>query len=79
MTTGRPHVIRLLQDSQAEFLNLVSGLTEEQWTYKPAPDCSSAAETAEHIVLAEAALFSGMREALANPPSRDSRRDAPGR
>ena len=68
MTTGRAHVIRLLQYSQSEFLDLVSGFTEEQWTYKPAPDCSSAAETAEHIVLAAAALFSGMREALANPP-----------
>ena len=31
------HAIQLLHDSEAEFLNLTSGLSESQWTYKPAP------------------------------------------
>ncbi len=67
----RAHVIKLLEDSEAEFLGLVSGLTDVQWTYKPAADRWSVAETAEHIVLAEDLLFSKMKEALANPPNPD--------
>jgi uncharacterized damage-inducible protein DinB len=67
----RAHVIKLLKDSQAEFLGLVSGLTDAQWTYQPAPDRWSVGQTAEHIVLAEGLLFSKMEEALANPPNPD--------
>jgi hypothetical protein len=54
----RAHAIQLLRDSQTEFLNLTSGLSEAQWTYKPAPDRWSVGETAQHIVMAEGMLFS---------------------
>ena len=67
----RAHIVKLLQDSQAEFLGLVSDLTDAQWTYQPAPDRWSVAQTAEHIVLAEGLLFSKIEEALANPPNPD--------
>ena len=67
----RDHAMQLLRDSEAEFLNLTSGLTEAQWTYKPAPDRWSVGETAEHIVLAEGLLFSKLEEALANPTNPD--------
>jgi hypothetical protein len=67
----RDHAIHLLRDSQTEFLNLTSGLSESQWTYKPAPDRWSVGETAEHIVMAEALLFSKLEEAMANPPNPD--------
>jgi len=65
----RAHAIKLLQDSQKEYLSYISDLTEEQWRYKAAPDRWSIAETAEHIVLAEAALFNGVKGALASPPN----------
>jgi hypothetical protein len=67
----RAHAIQLLQDSQKEFLASVEGLTDEQWNYKPGPDRWSVGETAEHIVLAEGALFSGVDRALASPPNPD--------
>jgi hypothetical protein len=67
----RAHAVKLLQDSQKEFLSLVDGLTEEQWNYKPGPDRWSVGETAEHIVLAEGGLFGGVERALAAPPNPD--------
>jgi hypothetical protein len=70
-TTERAHAIKLLQDSQKEFLSLVDGLSESQWNYKPAPDRWSVGETAEHIVLAEGGLFSGVERAVAAPPNPD--------
>jgi len=67
----RVHAIKLLQDSQKEFLSLVDGLSEAQWNYKPGADRWSVGETAEHIVLAEGGLFSGVERALAAPPNPD--------
>src|SRR5260370_15877215 len=70
-TVERAHAIQLLQDSQKEFLASVDGLTDEQWNYKPGLDRWSVGETAEHIVLAEGLLFSGVERALASPPNPD--------
>jgi hypothetical protein len=67
----RDHAIQLLRDSETEFFNLTSGLSEAQWTYKPAPDRWSVGETAEHIVLAEGALLSKLEEAVTNAPNPD--------
>jgi DinB superfamily len=67
----RAHALQLLQDSQKEFIELTSGLTDAQWTYKPAPERWSVGETAEHIVLAEAALFSSVQRAVDSPPNPD--------
>ena len=69
--TERAHAIQLLEDSQKEFLSYIEGLTEEQWTWKSAPDRWSVGQTAEHIVLAEGALFSMMQKALDTPPNPD--------
>src|SRR5258706_7953855 len=67
----RDQVIQVLKDSQQEFVKAVSDLTDEQWRWKPAPERWSVAEVAEHIVLAETALFSKMEEAIRNPPNPD--------
>src|SRR5579872_3889144 len=67
----RAHAIQLLEDSQKEFLALVEGLSDAQWTFKPAPDRWSVGETAEHIMLSEARLFAGVERALASPPNPD--------
>jgi hypothetical protein len=63
----RAHVVKLLQDSRAEFLSYIRDVTPEQWTWKAAPDRWSVGETAEHIVLAESLLFSKVKEAVAAP------------
>jgi len=67
----RAHAIQLLQDSQKEFLALVDGLTDAQWTYKSAPDRWSVGETAEHIMLGEALLFASVQRAVDSPPNPD--------
>jgi hypothetical protein len=67
----RDQVIQLLKDSQAEFVNAVSSLSDEQWKWKPAPNRWSVAEVSEHILLAEGMLFAKVQEALASPPNPD--------
>jgi len=67
----RAHVIRLLHDSANEFLKLISGLTDAQWTYKAAPGRWSVQQAAEHVVLGETAMLTKIAEALAAPPSPD--------
>jgi len=69
--TERAHVIRLLHDSENEFLKLTSGLTDSQWTWKAAPDRWSVEQTAEHLVLGERAMLGKITEALASPENPD--------
>ena len=61
------HVADLLHNSQAEFLELVSGLNDAQWSYRETPEAWSIGEIAQHLVLGEAALFRGAERALAAP------------
>jgi hypothetical protein len=70
-STERAHALQLLEDSQKEFLALVDGLNDAQWTFKPGPDRWSVGETAEHIVLAEAMLFGSVQRAVDAPPNPD--------
>jgi hypothetical protein len=53
----RVKLIRWLEESHLEFLSAVENLSEAQWRWKPSSERWSVAETAEHIVLTEAALF----------------------
>jgi len=65
----------LLMTSEKEFLDAVEKLTDEQWNFKPAPvngrERWSIAQVAEHIVLAEAAIFSQVQAAMAAPANPD--------
>ena len=63
----RMKVLNWLEESHQEFLAAIDGLSEEQWKWKPAPNRWSVGETAEHIVLAEALLFSSVQKAVASP------------
>lgn len=67
----RAAAIKLLNDSQKEFLNLVENLTDEQWNFKPSPFKWSVGETAEHIALAEGLLMGAVQRALASKPNPD--------
>src|SRR5215467_7153905 len=71
----RAHLIKLLQDSQKEYLSYVENVSEAQWNWKPGPDRWSVGETAEHILLAEGRFFGAMERALAAPsnPDREKR------
>lgn len=60
----RTEVIELLLKSEQEMLQAIDGLTDQQWTFKPAPERWSVGEVVEHIVLADALLFDTAVKAL---------------
>jgi uncharacterized damage-inducible protein DinB len=74
-------VLEGVRASRAHFLKHLDGLQDEQWDWKPYPECKSVRETVAHLVTDDrAALFSletGKEpdyEALAVEPGRDSAR-----
>ena len=56
-STERAELIERLQKTEQELLTLVTGVTDAQWAFKPAPERWSIGEVVEHIVLAEALMF----------------------
>lgn len=66
----RDAAVKALEASRATFLAAIEGVTEAQWTFKPAPDRWSIAEAAEHIAVTEEGLR-GMivGKILAGPPA----------
>jgi hypothetical protein len=67
----KEQLIKYLKDSQAEFVAAVTGLSDAQWKWKPAPERWSVNECSEHIMLAEGLLFAKAQEALHNGPTPD--------
>src|SRR5262245_26031839 len=67
----RAKVIKLLNESHKQTLDLLAGLSEEQLRFKPAPEKWSVIEVAEHIYLAEGLLFGAVEKALADKPNPD--------
>jgi hypothetical protein len=67
----KEQLIKYLKDSQTEFVAAVTGLSDAQWKWKPAPERWSVNECAEHIMLAEGLLFAKAEEAIKNPPTPD--------
>jgi hypothetical protein len=63
----RAKVIKMLLDSQKEYLEAIEKVTEAQWNYRPSPFAWSVGLTAEHIMLTEARLFGAVEQALAQP------------
>src|SRR5215475_12113028 len=61
----RAKVIKLLNESHKQTLDLMEGLSEEQLKFKSAPEKWSVLEVAEHISLAEGLLFGAVEGALA--------------
>lgn len=65
--TERAYLLNQLEQSQKGVLASIDGLTEAQWTFKPAPTVWSVQECAEHIVLAESYIFDGVQQVLKTP------------
>lgn len=64
----RQEALRHLRESRVRFLSSIDGVTEAQWSYKPAPDRWSVGECAEHIVLTEQSYFETLTRLLAAKP-----------
>lgn len=63
----RGFLIEQMEMSKKAFLASISGLSEAQWTFKPAPAVWSVQECAEHIVLSETFLFDTSQQILKGP------------
>lgn len=53
----REAALKSLQATHDAFLQSIAGLSEKQWTFKPAPDRWSVAEVSEHIAVSESTIF----------------------
>lgn len=61
-------LVKEMDSAQDMFLGLISGLTDEQWTFKQNADRWSVGECAEHIVRSQHALFDFAKNAMTTPP-----------
>jgi hypothetical protein len=64
----RSRLLSELHATRKTFLDSITGLSTAQWKFKPAPDRWSIAECAEHVALAEDALFKTFREKVMTSP-----------
>jgi hypothetical protein len=67
----RDFALSHLHASSKLLLDSISGLSEAQWKFKPAPDRWSIAEVAEHITLTEDMLFGMAKKMLESEPVPD--------
>jgi DinB family protein len=59
----------LLQQAHKAVVGATKGLTEPQWTFKPAPDQWSIAENLDHIVTVQERVLGPVLDQLANAPA----------
>jgi hypothetical protein len=67
----RVQLERWLDQSHEAFLTAIDAVSTIQWTWKPAPGRWSIGEAAEHVILAEALMFSLVQSAVADRPNPD--------
>jgi uncharacterized damage-inducible protein DinB len=63
----RTFLIEQMEMSKKAFLASISGVSEAQWKFKPAPNVWSVQECAGHIILAEGFIFDSAQGALKTP------------
>lgn len=60
-------LVAILDDGQDMLLGLITGLTAEQWNFKPNADRWSVAECVEHITRTEQAILAMIQQVIAGP------------
>ena len=71
----REAALRLFQTTHDNFIKSISGLSQKQWTFKPAPDRWSVAEVAEHITVAETTIMALIQHPLMQSPAAPDKRE----
>jgi hypothetical protein len=71
----REAAIKQFQTTRDNFLKSISGLSEKQWTFKPAPDRWSVAEVAEHITVSEGTLLGLVQKQIVQSPAAPEKRE----
>ena len=72
----REIALKHLQATHDAFLKSISGLSEKQWEFKPAPDRWSVAEVAEHIAVSESGIFGMVQSKIMTSPAEPEKRAA---
>jgi uncharacterized damage-inducible protein DinB len=71
----RELALKSFQTTRDNFLKSIAGLSQAQWTFKPAPDRWSVAEVAEHITVSESGLFGLVQKQIMSSPATPDKRD----
>jgi uncharacterized damage-inducible protein DinB len=70
----REFALQQLQTTRDNFLKSIAGLSEKQWTFKPAPDRWSVAEVSEHIAVAESTILGLVQHRVMQSPATPDKR-----
>lgn len=70
----RDAAVKQFETTRDNFLKSIAGLSEKQWTFKPAPDLWSVAEVAEHITISESTLLGLVQHPLMTSPAAPEKR-----
>jgi hypothetical protein len=66
--------LQQFQNTHDNFLSSIAGLSQKQWTFKPAPGCWSVAEVSEHIALSESTRSGLVRKQIMHSPAAPEKR-----
>jgi uncharacterized damage-inducible protein DinB len=75
----RESALKQFAATRDNFLKSISGLSDKQWTFKPAPDRWSVAEVAEHITVSETGIFGVVQKAMESPATPEKRVEVKGK
>ena len=70
----RAAALKSLQDTHDAFLRSITGLSDKQWRFKPAPDRWSVAEVSEHIAVSESTIFGFVQNQVMTSPAAPEKR-----
>jgi polyisoprenoid-binding protein YceI len=70
----REAALNSLQATHDLFLKSISGLSDKQWKFKPAPDRWSVSEVSEHIAVSEAGIFGLVQKQIMTSPAAPEKR-----
>src|SRR5579872_1093324 len=70
----REFALKQYETTRDNFLKSISGLSQKQWTFKPAPDRWSVAEVAEHITVSESTILGLVQQPLMSSPAAPEKR-----
>lgn len=70
----REFALKQYETTRDNFLKSISGLSQKQWTFKPAPDRWSVAEVAEHITVSESTIMGLIQKQLMTSPADAAKR-----
>ncbi|HXC44290.1 MAG TPA: DinB family protein [Candidatus Dormibacteraeota bacterium] len=71
----RESALKSFQTTRDNFLKSIAGLSQKQWTFKPAPDRWSVAEVAEHIAISESSLSGLVEQKIMMSPAAPEKRE----